>query len=94
MVSKLLKPSSHIIIGLMFADVIHKQRTNSTSVIGRCDCSVSLLTCRVPNLGLDGLCVNLNRSGCKFDADSGFGIEIEFVAGESTEEIGFTDTRV
>jgi len=36
----------------------------------------------------------LNRSGCKFDADGGFGIEIEFVSGESAEEVGFTDARI
>lgn len=78
----------------MFANVINKQRADSASVIGRCDRPVSFLPCCVPNLCLDGLCVDLNRPGCKFDADGGLGVEIEFVSSESAEKVGFTDARV
>lgn len=49
---------------------------------------------RVPDLGLDGLGVDLDAAGCEFDADGGFAVEVEFVAGEAREEVGFADAAV
>lgn len=52
------------------------------------------MACCVPDLCLDRLCVDLNGSGCELDADGGLGVKVEFISGESAEEIGFTDARV
>ena len=78
----------------MFADVVHQQGSDSPSVVCRCDGTVSLLPRCVPDLCLDGLCVYLDGSRGEFDADCGFGIEVELIACESTEEIRFADARV
>ena len=48
----------------------------------------------VPDLRLDGLAVNLDAAGREFDTDGGFAVEVEFVAGEAREQVGFADARV
>lgn len=94
MVPQLLQPSCNVFVGLVFANIVDKQSSDRTSVIGRCDGSISLLPSGIPNLCLDRLCVYLNGSGRKFYTDSGLGVEVEFVTGESTQQIGFTNARV
>ncbi len=69
----------------MFAYIIYQQRSNSTSVVSACDGAVAFLTCRIPDLGFDGLGIDLDGAGCEFNTDSGFGIEVEFVASETGE---------
>ena len=78
----------------MFADIVHKQCTDSPSVVCGCDCPISLLTCCVPYLCLDGLGVYLDGSCSEFDANRGFRIEIELIACEPTKQVGFTDAGV
>lgn len=94
MISKLFQPSRDIVVGLVFADVVDEQSTNSASVVGRCDGTVSFLTGSIPYLSLDCFGVNLDGSGREFDADGGFRIEIEFVARETAEKIGLSNARV
>jgi len=94
MVSQLFQPSRHVVVCLVFANVVNEQCADSAPVVGRCDRSVSFLTCGVPNLCLDGLGVDLNRPGCEFDADGRLGVEIELVSSKSTEKVGFTDARI
>ena len=91
-VAELLQPPGHILICLVLADIVDKQSTNSTPVIGRCNGSVSLLASSVPNLRLDGLSIDLDRPSSEFDADSRLRIEVEFVASETAQQVGFTDT--
>ena len=38
--------------------------------------------------------VDVNGSGGEFDADCAFGFQIEFVSGETGEEVGFADAGV
>lgn len=83
MVSQLFQPSLHILVGLVLADIVHEQCSHSTSIVRRRDSTVAFLPCRIPNLGLDGLGINLNRSGRKLDANRRFAIQVEFIAGES-----------
>ena len=92
MISKLLQPPGDIVICLMLADVVDKKGTDSSSVVCRCDCAISLLPCSVPYLCLDRLCVDLNRSGRKLDSDRGFGIKVELISCESAQQVGFADT--
>lgn len=94
MISKLLKPARDVLIGHVLRDIVYQQSTHRTSVICRGNGSVSFLTSSVPDLGLDCLGVDLNRAGGEFDADSGFGVEIKLVTGETAEQVGFTDSRV
>ena len=83
MIPQLLQPPLNILIRLMLANVIDQQRSYSSSVVCGGDGSVSFLACRVPDLGFDGFCIDLDGAGGEFDADGGFGVEVEFVAGES-----------
>jgi hypothetical protein len=94
MIPELLQPPSHILISLVLADIIDKERADGSTVVGRGDGTVALLTRGVPDLGLDGLAVDLDGASREFDADGGFAVEVEFVAGESGEQVGFSDAGV
>jgi hypothetical protein len=48
----------------------------------------------IPDLGLDGLVIHLDGPCREFDTNSGFAFEVEFISGETREEVGFTDARV
>lgn len=92
MVAQLLQPPCDVLVGLVLADVVDKQRSHGAAVVGRCDGAVPLLAGCVPNLRLDGLGIHLNRAGSELDADGRLGVEVELVAGESAQQVGFTDT--
>lgn len=74
MVPQLLQPPRNVLVGLVLADVIDQQRSDSTSVVCRRDGSVSLLSCGIPNLCLDRLRIDLDGPGRKLDTDGGLGI--------------------
>lgn len=94
MIPQLFQPPLHILIRLMLADIIHQQCTHSASVVSRGDGTVAFLTRRIPDLGFDGFGVDLDGSGCELDSDGGFAVEVKFVAGESGEQVGFSDAGV
>lgn len=94
MISEFLQPPCHVLVGLVLADVVDEQRADGAAVVGRGDGAVAFLTRGVPDLGLDGLAVDLDATGCELDADGGFAVEVEFVAGEAREQVGFADPRV
>jgi hypothetical protein len=94
MVTELLQPPSDILICLVLANIVDEQRANSAPIVCGGDGAVSLLASCVPNLSLDGFCVHLNGSGSEFDADGRLGVQVELVASESAQKIGFTDARV
>jgi len=93
-VSQLLQPSRHVLVRLMLANVVDKQRADSAAVVGRGNGAIPFLTRSVPNLCLDRLGVNLDRSRGKLDTDGGLGVEVELVASESAEQVGLSDTGV
>jgi hypothetical protein len=71
MISQFLQPSFHILISHMLCDVINQQSTHSSSIVGTGDGPIPLLSCCVPNLGLDSLAINLKESkGDKWGQDS------------------------
>lgn len=52
------------------------------------------MTSSVPDLSLDKLVVDADAAGGEFDADGGFGFQVELVSGESRQEVGLANTRV
>lgn len=52
------------------------------------------MTSCVPDLRLDGLGVYGDGSCCELDTDGRLGIEIELIACETAEKVGFTNARV
>ena len=91
MVAQLLQPPCDVLVCLVLADIIDKQRSDSASVVCGGDGAVSLLPCGIPDLSFDGLRVDLDRPSSEFDADCRLGVEVELVAGESAQQVGFTD---
>ena len=94
MVPQLLQPAGDILVGLVLADVVDKESTDGATVVGGCDSTITFLAGGIPDLGLDGLCVDLDGSCSEFDTNGGLGIKVELVACESAEKVGFSDTRV
>lgn len=93
-VPQLFKPSCDVLVCLMLADVVDKQCSDGTSIVSGSNRAVSLLAGSIPNLCLDGLGVDLDRSCGKLNTNSRLGIQVELVAGESTKQVGLSDTRV
>lgn len=94
MIPQLLQPPLHVLVRLVLADIVHQQRAHGAAVVGRRDGAVAFLARRVPDLSLDGFGIDLDGAGGEFNADGGFAIEVEFVAGESREQVGFPDAGV
>ena len=79
-IPQFFQPSLHILICLMLADIINKQSTYCSTIVRRCNGTVTLLAGRIPDLRLDGFGVNLYGAGCKLNTNRRFGVEIEFVS--------------
>lgn len=94
MIPQLLQPPVDILVGLMFADVVHEESTDRTTVVSRRNGPVTFLASSIPDLSLDRLGIHLDRAGCELDTDSRLGVQVEFVAGEPTQQVRFTNTRV
>jgi hypothetical protein len=52
MVSQLLKPSCHIVIGLVLADIVDEECADCAAVVGRGDGPIAFLTGGIPDLSL------------------------------------------
>lgn len=94
MVPQLLQPPRDVLIGLVLADVVDQQRTDGASVVCGGDGAVPLLTGGIPDLGLDGFGVNLNGARGKLDTDGRLRVQVELVARETAQEVGFTNARI
>ena len=94
MIPQLFQPPRDILIGLVLADIVDKQRAYGPSVVCGCDGSIPLLPRRIPDLGLDGFGVDLDAAGCELNTDGRFAVEVELVASESREQVGLSDARV
>ena len=70
----------------MLADVVDKQSADRATVVCRGDGTVSLLAGGIPDLGLDGLGVNLDGAGSEFDADGRLGAPLRGLAGDETRK--------
>lgn len=93
-VAELLQPSCDILVRLVLADIVDEKGTDSTTVVGRSDGPISLLSSGIPDLRLDGLGVDLDRARGELDTDGGLGVQVELVTGEPTKQVGLSDARV
>ena len=91
-VPELLEPSCDVLVGLVLADVVDEEGTDRTAVVGRSDGAIALLSCRIPDLGLDGLGVDLNGPGRELNTNGRLGVDVELIAGESAQKVGLSDT--
>jgi hypothetical protein len=94
MVSQLFEPSGDVLVCLVLADIVDEQGTDGAAVVSRGDGAVTLLASGIPDLSLDGLVVDLDAACSKLDTDGRLRIKVELVAGETAQEVGFTDTRI
>lgn len=60
MITQLLQPPGHIVVSLVFADIVNEQGSNSAAVVGGSDSTVALLSSGIPDLGFDSLRINLD----------------------------------
>lgn len=51
------------------------------------DRPVALKSCRVPDLGFDGVLVQLNRPGAELHTDGGATVVVELIFGEARQEV-------
>ena len=89
-----LEPALAVLEALALRDVIHQQRADRATVVGGGDRSIPLLPGRVPHLRLDGLAIVLNLPRREIDADGAFGVVMELVAREPTQQTRLAHARV
>ena len=94
MVPKLLQPPRDVLVCLVLADVVDEEGADGTTVVGRGDGTVALLTGSIPDLSLDGFGIDLDAASGKLDADGGLAVKVELVARETREQVGLSDTTV
>lgn len=67
MVAQLLQPPGHVVVSLMFANIINEQGSDGATVVGGGDGSVTLLAGGIPDLSFDCFGVDLNRTCGELD---------------------------
>jgi hypothetical protein len=93
-VPQFLQPPLDILEGSVFGNIVDQKGADGSPVVGAGDGAVAFLPCGIPDLRLDALSLGLDGFGGEFDPDRRFGFEVEFVSGESTQKIGFSDTGI
>lgn len=78
----------------MLADIVDKEGADGTAVVGGRDGPVPLLAGGIPDLSFDRFRVDLDGARSELDANRGLGVYAELIAGEPTEQVGFSDARV
>ena len=91
---KFFQPFFHIFEGQTLGNVVHQKCPNCPTVICAGDCAVALLTCRIPDLRLDELTIGDDATSRKFNTYRGFGLKVEFVTGESGQQVRFSNARI
>ena len=67
MIPEFSEPSLDILVCEMLGNVVDQKSSHSSSVVRTGDSSVPLLASRVPDLGLDSLSINLDKSNYLLD---------------------------
>lgn len=67
MIAQLLQPPGHIVVSLMFANIVNEQGSDGTTIVGGGDGSVTLLTGGIPDLSFDCFGVDLDRACGELD---------------------------
>jgi len=78
----------------VFANVVDQKGADCAPIVGGGDSTVPLLAGSIPDLCLDGLRIDLDGSSGKLYADGGLGIQVELIASETAQEVGFTNARI
>jgi hypothetical protein len=86
--------SKRTIEALLVCNIVYKQNTHGTSVVGSCDGAEALLSSSIPYLQLHALAVKFNRADLEIDSDSGDEGGSEGVFAEAQQTAGFADARV
>lgn len=94
MVAELFQPPGHILICLVFADIVHQQSADSSPIVGGGDGAVPLLAGSIPDLCLDGFGVHLDGPCGELYADGGLGVEVELIASKTAQQVGLADARI
>jgi hypothetical protein len=94
MIAELFQPACDVLVGLVLGDVVDEEGADCATVVSTGDGAVALLASGIPDLSLDGLVVDLNAASGELDADSGLAVQVEFIASETREKVGFTDAGV
>lgn len=64
------------------------------TIVARRDRLKAVLACRIPDLQLNRLSVNLDGADLEIDADGRHEVLVEDVVGKTQQERGLADTRV
>lgn len=75
-------------------DIVDKESTSGTSVVGPGDTFEGLLAGSVPNLQLDVLFLDLDRSGSEFHSDGQVVMHSESLVCELQKQARFAHSRV
>ena len=67
MIPEFSEPSLDILVSEMLGNVVDQESSHSSSVVRTGNSSVPLLACSVPDLGLDSLSINLDKSNYLLD---------------------------
>ena len=62
-------PGLHVVEGVLVRDIVHDNDAVRAAVVRRGDCAEALLSCRVPDLELDCLSLELERPDLEVDTD-------------------------
>jgi len=90
----LVQPLLYIVEGFLVGDIVHDDNSVGAAVIRRCNGTESFLSGGIPDLELDRLSVQFDRSNLKVNTNGGnvgFGVS---VVRESKEQTRFTDAGV
>lgn len=93
-IAKLLEPSGDILVCLVLADIVYKESSDSAAIVSGGDGTITLLSGGIPDLSLDCFGIHLDAASRELNSDGGLGIQVEFVAGESREKVGLSNTGV
>lgn len=90
----LMQPRLHIVERFLIGDIIGNDNSMGTAVVRCCNGAESFLSGCVPDLKLNSLSIEFDRTNFEIDTDGrnvGFGVS---VVGESKKQTRLTDTRV
>mmetsp|Transcript_2883 Transcript_2883/g.8308 ORF Transcript_2883/g.8308 Transcript_2883/m.8308 type:complete len:245 (-) Transcript_2883:2377-3111(-) len=90
----LMQPGLHVLERLRVGHVVDDDDAVRAAVVAARDCAEALLACRVPDLQLDCLSIQLDRPDLKVNADGGDVRLSVRVVGEAEEQAGLTHATV
>ncbi|KAF2601324.1 hypothetical protein F2Q70_00024534 [Brassica cretica] len=84
---ELVEPATDVLERRGAGDVVDDEGSDGAAVVGGGDGAEAFLAGGIPNLSFDFFVVDEHALGLELDADGGFGVGVELVAGVAGEEI-------